>query len=131
MGAFGYKEEAPHFPFENPHEPQSVLMTCMSDAIKKKENALLEAPPGSGKIAGILWSALGTKHMMEEKFKIVYVARYESTLIQVIKELDKLGLNPNCALCLPKCKMDADTMPPMAENETDIEDYEWKEESQR
>ena len=48
-----------HFPFETPYPCQENYIKSMVKALRRRENALLESPTGTGKTLCLLSAALG------------------------------------------------------------------------
>ena len=48
-----------HFPFEKPYACQENYIKSMVKALRRRENALLESPTGTGKTLCLLSAALG------------------------------------------------------------------------
>lgn len=76
------------FPFE-PYPQQRDYCSAVIEAAKKKQDAVLESPTGTGKTMALLTSSLAWLQSTTEKSTIFYLSRTHVQLNQAAKEMKK------------------------------------------
>jgi Rad3-related DNA helicase len=71
------------FPFK-PYTQQIEIVDVIRNAIKNRQNALIESPTGTGKTICLLVGALSSLVQSESKKKIFYLTRTHSQISQVV-----------------------------------------------